>query len=146
MSMPEVVWVKLTLEPPALAVTMVCVKLRLKSVAPRNWLLDIPFASVVVVRPLESEPWPLRLQVTGWPATGWPCPLRTTTTIGFCGILFWRVTWPSPETIDINWADTVPAVSKESRKIPGNNLLEKCIMTSLFLCYANRQLGIRTRG
>jgi len=72
-SSPEVVSVKVTLEPAALAVTIVWVKLRLNSVAPRNVLVDIPFASVVVVVPPMSEPCPVpRDQVTGAPGTGWP--------------------------------------------------------------------------
>ncbi len=72
MSNPEVVSVKLTLDPAALAMIIVCVKLRLKSVAPRNELEVIPFESVVVVKPLRSEPCPFKVHVTGVPGTGWP--------------------------------------------------------------------------
>src|SRR5438105_2355005 len=45
-SRPAVVSVKLTLDPPALAVIIVCAKLRLKSVAPRNEFDDCPAESV----------------------------------------------------------------------------------------------------
>src|SRR5262245_45751041 len=60
---------------------------------------------------------------------------------------FWGATCPSPETIDIVWAEAVATVIRETTRTSRNIFLENCIIaSSSFLGIQIRQLGTGRGG
>src|SRR5262249_23578514 len=144
---PEVVSVKLTLAVEIFALMMLCAKFTLNSVLPKKLLLAWPFESVGVVLPDKSEPPPeATVHVTVTPGCGWPWAFLTSTTIGACAAKFWAATCPSPETIEMVWAEATAPVIRETENTARSVVLENCIIASFLLRYWNQTAWDRTRG